>query len=239
MITCLTLLKNREEYERLLAAVRKYAAAYTDEMWTYFFFQSISQARQLLDTEPVLDLISWDVTMKGALGLLEKMRRRNREAYLMIIADTSVSPMAYLRPGIAPGALLLKPVGGDDMETVIRDLFELMANRADYNKEDTFLVETREGKQHIPIRQIDCFEAKEKKVFVRTKSCEYGFYDTLDALERHLPPGFVRCHRSYIVNMKRARMLRLDENVIEMTDGAQIPFSRSYKKVLKEYFKHG
>lgn len=238
MITCLTLLKNREEYERLLAAVRKYAAAYTEEMWNYLFFQSIPQVEKLLDTEPVLDLISWDITMKGALGLLEKMRRRNKDAYLMVIADTSISPMAYLRPGIAPGALLLKPVGGDDMEMVVRDLFELMAKREGRSQEDSFLVETREGKQYVPLGQIDCFEAKEKKVFVRTKSCEYGFYDTLDTLEIRLPPGFARCHRSYIANMKRARMLRMDESVIEMTDGAWIPFSRSYKKALKEYFKH-
>lgn len=238
MITCLTLLKKEDEYKQLLGVIRKYAAICTDEQWSYLFFQTISQVEGLLDKEPVLDLVSWDVTIAGSVPLLEKMRSRYREAYLMIIADTSISPMAYLRPGIAPGALLLKPVNAGEMEKVVQALFEVFVRKEGSSQEDSFLVETREGKQYIPMGQIDYFEAKEKKVFVRTKSREYGFYDTLETLEKSLPAEFVRCHRSYIVNMKRAGMLRLAENVVQMADGVQVPFSRSYKKVLKEYFKN-
>ena len=237
MITSLTLIKKREEYEQLLGIIRKYAAIYTDEIWSYLFFQNISQVAGLLDSEPVLDLVSWDVTITGAMALLKKMRGQYREANLMIIADMSISPMEYLRPGIAPGALLLKPIHSKEIENVVRDLFEVLMNKND-NLTDSFLVETREGKRYIPMGQIDYFEAKEKKVFVRTKSCEYGFYDTLDTLEKRLPAGFVRCHRSYILNLKRAGTLRLSENMVEMMDGVQVPFSRSYKKTLKEYFKN-
>lgn len=238
MITSLTLLKKKGEYEPLLHTVRRFAAVYTDEAWSYPFFQSISEIERFLDTEPVVDLISWDVTIDGALALLEKMRSQYQKAYLMIIADMSISPMQYLKPGISPEALLLKPVNSDDMEKVVRALFEVFIKRMDQDQADTFLVETREGKQYIPMEQIDYFESKEKKVFVRVKSCEYGFYDTLDTLEKRLPSGFIRCHRSYIVNMKRARGMISAESIIRMADGAQVPFSRSYKNVLKEYFKN-
>ncbi len=238
MITSLTLLKKKGEYEPLLHTVRKFAALYTDEAWSYPFFQSISEMEHFLDTEPVVDLINWDVTIEGALTLLEKMRSQYQKAYLMIIADMSISPMQYLKPGISPGALLLKPVNSADMEKVVRDLFEVFIKRMDEDQTDAFLVETREGKQYIPMEQIDYFEAKEKKVFVRVKSCEYGFYDTLDTLEKQLPSWFIRCHRSYIANMKRAGGMTLADNTIRMIDGTQVPFSRSYKNVLKEYFKN-
>lgn len=237
MITHLALLKKKAEYEQLLKVIQKYAAIYTDEMWSYLYAQSVSGAEALLAAEPVLDFISWDVTVKDALTALEKMRSFHRDAFLMVVADISVSPMAYLKPGIFPGALLMKPVNRQDLEQVMRDLFEVLTKRFDCGQADTFLVETREGKQYIPLGQIDYFEAKEKKVFVRTKSCEYGFYDALEALEDRLPAGFVRCHRSYIVNMKRARNLNLSEHVIVMADDVEVPFSRSYRKALKEYLK--
>ncbi len=237
MITSLTLLKKKGEYEPLLRTLRRFAAVYTDEMWSYPFFQSISETERFLETEPVVDLVNWDVTIDGALALLEKMRSQCQKACLMIIADMSISPMQYLKPGILPEALLLKPINSDDMENVVRALFEVFIRRMDA-QEDAFLVETREGKQYIPMEQIDYFEAKEKKVFVRVKSFEYGFYDTLDTLEKRLPSGFIRCHRSYIVNMKRARGMISADSIIRMADGARVPFSRSYKHILKEYFKN-
>ncbi len=238
MITYLALLKKRTEGEQLLKIIRKYAAIYTDEMWSYRLFQNVSDLEKFLDSEPVLDLVSWDVTIEGALATLETMRSQYQQAYLMIIADASVSPMSYLKPGIFPGALLLKPMEQQDVEQIVRDLFEVFTGKSNPGRTESFLIETREGTQYIPVGQIDYFEAKEKKVFVRTKSCEYGFYDVLEGLENRLPAEFVRCHRSYIVNMKRAKALILAKNVIQMVDNIEVPFSRSYKKILRGYMKH-
>ena len=56
MITHLALLKKKAEYEQLLKVIQKYAAIYTDEMWSYLYAQSVSGAEALLAAEPVLDL---------------------------------------------------------------------------------------------------------------------------------------------------------------------------------------
>ena len=48
---------------------------------------------------------------------------------------------------------------------------------------ESFVIETREGKQYIPLNQIYYVEAREKKIFIRT--------------------NFLRCQRSYIVNMSK------------------------------------
>jgi len=132
----------------------------------------------------------------------------------------------------------LKPIEHDNTEEVIQNIFEVFVNRFEEGISESFLVETREGKQYIPMRQIDYFEAKEKKVFIRTKSREYGFYDTLDALQERLPKEFLRCHRSYIINMARVKMLHTVQNMVQMEDDITVPFSRSYRKVLKEYWKN-
>lgn len=228
----------KTDFEKIKVAVRKRAAVYTEEKWNYFCFFTVTEAEQFLEKEPVLELISWDITMKGAQEALERLRCVYRKAFLLVIADTAVRPTVYLKPRIAPGALLLKPVEGDEVEEVMQDIFEVFIKEFDEGIEDTFLVETREGKQYIPIRQIDYFEAKEKKIFIRTKSKEYGFYGTLDTLQEKLPTDFLRCHRSYIVNMKRVKVLLPAQNLLQMADNVIVPFSRSYKKILKEHWKN-
>jgi len=239
MITFLALSKETADYDTIKVAIRKRAAIYTEEKWNYLCFRTVAEAEKFLEKEPVLDLISWDMTMKGAQEALEHMRRLHAEAFLLIIADIAVPPTSYLKPKIAPGALLLKPVECSKTEEVIQEIFEVFVKRFDKGISNTFLVETRDGRQYIPMEQIDYFEAKEKKIFIRTKSNEFGFYDTLDTLQKKLPTGFLRCHRSYIVNMKRVKMLLPAQNLIQMTDDVIVPFSRSYKKILKEFWKNG
>ena len=238
MITFMALSAKAADYEIIKVAIKKRAAVYTEEKWECLCFKTVDEAEKFLEKEPVIEWIGWDVTLGGAQKALEQLRGRYKEAFLMIIADTTISPMVYLKPQIAPGALLLKPIEHDNTEEVIQNIFEVFVNRFEEGISESFLVETREGKQYIPMRQIDYFEAKEKKVFIRTKSREYGFYDTLDALQERLPKEFLRCHRSYIINMARVKMLHTVQNMVQMEDDITVPFSRSYRKVLKEYWKN-
>ncbi|MCX4267234.1 MAG: LytTR family DNA-binding domain-containing protein [Lachnospiraceae bacterium] len=227
------------DFDMIQVAVRKRAALYTEEKWDCLCFCTVTEAERFLEKEPVLELISWDVTLSGAQEALERLRKVHQEAFLLIVADTTVKPTVYLKPRIAPGALLLKPVEKANTEEVMQDIFDVFIQRWEEGISDTFLVETREGKQYIPIGQIDYFEAKEKKIFIRTKSSEYGFYGTLEMLQEKLPDGFLRCHRSYIVNMKRVKALLSKQNLLQMADSVVVPFSRSYKKILKEYWSNG
>lgn len=80
-------------------------------------------------------------------------------------------------------------------------------------------------------------EAREKKIFIRTKQEEYGFYDTIENMEKKLPENFLRCHRSYIVNMSKVTAVKLSQSLIEIQNELQVPLSRSYKKTVKEYNK--
>ncbi len=219
--------------------VLEYAARYTEQKWNYICFKNVVEAETFLKQEPILDMVSWDITLKNAQKSLENMRKTYTEAFLIVVADATISPITYLKPKIAPKALLLKPVNEHTVKSVVQDIFEVFLSHIDSEEssEEEFLIETRQEKQFIPIKQIDYFEAKEKKVFVRTKSNEYSFYDTLGTLQERLPSYFVRCHRSYIVNMKRVKKLLFSENRIELIDDVIVPFSRSYKKVLKGYCK--
>ena len=57
-------------------------------------------------------------------------------------------------------------------------------------------------------------------------------------MEKRLPGFFCRCHRSYIINMRKVTAVKASLNLIEMQDEIQVPLSRSYKKAIKEYHKN-
>ena len=63
---------------------------------------------------------------------------------------------------------------------------------------------------------------------------EYGCYETLDKVLQQLPDYFQRCHRSYVINMSHVKAVLFSQNKIEMTEGEEIPLSRSYRKQIKE-----
>ena len=54
-------------------------------------------------------------------------------------------------------------------------------------------------------------------------------------MEKKLPESFLRCHRSYIVNMSKVTAVKVSQSLIEVQDDLQVPLSRSYKKMVKEY----
>ena len=158
---------------------------------------------------------------------------------IMIMADMSVSPMQYMTPAIRAASLLLRPFSGEQLRAVCGDFFEncrkeLFGDRTEKN----FLVENSDGKTMLPYSSIFYFEAREKKIFVRTKTAEYGIYDTIDRLQQDLPEEFVRCHRGFVINSALIEKVKLSENLIYMKNDILVPLSRSYKSAIKELL-HG
>lgn len=238
MITFLSVASKKEENNLMRESVREQAALRTDEMWKFHMFEQIPEAEEFLKDVPVLDIISWDVTINQSVRSLEKVRQDYKQAYLMVVADGSISPMMYLRPGIMPSSLLLKPFSRENLVMVVNEMMDAFTEKFDSKDvPESFVIESREGKQYIPLSQIYYIEAREKKLFIRTKQEEYGFYDTIENIEKKLPENFLRCHRSYIVNMSKVTAVKLSQSLIEMQNELQVPLSRSYKKTVKEYNK--
>lgn len=239
MITYLSFASRKEENLMLLEKIRDCAARLTEESWRYELYERLDELRKFLEKEPVIDLVCWDITVPDALTGLEQMRRHYRHAFLMVISDTRISPAAYLKPSILPTSLLLKPLTRDKIGEAVDGIVRFYLEQSENDIHDRFVIDTREGKQYVPMPQIYYVEARAKKVYVRTLSEEYGFYGTIDSIGQNLPDNFRRCHRSYIVNMSKVTAVRLSENRLELQGGLEVPLSRSYRKEIKEFHKDG
>lgn len=98
----------------------------------------------------------------------------------------------------------------------------------------------RDGAQvHVvPVERVDYVEAQDDYVAVHEGKISHLKHQTLADLAESLDPArFVRVHRSFLVNVERIARIELlakDQRVAVLTDGREIPVSRSGHDRLKE-----
>lgn len=184
--------------------------------------------------DQLIDIIYYEVTDKMDVEQLKTLRRNESAALLMLLTTSRVSPMMYLKPGIAPDLLLLRPFTQSDFNELNEELFdEFETKMSAPDEEEKIIVHSRDGKAVFPFYKISFFEANNKKIHIRIGNEEYDFYDSIDNLMRKVPDYFARCHRSYLVNTKKIKKVKLADGIIELDMGAAIPLSRSYKSNFK------
>ena len=148
----------------------------------------------------------------------------------MLLADTSISPMSYMKPSIKATSLLLRPSSDENMQEVLKEfLIDFVEKHEGNDPEHVFKIETKREVQYIPYDKIFYFEARKRKLYVRTLSEEYPFIDTVDHLEEILGEQFIRCHRSFIVNTRKIVGISLSDQLINLTNELAVPLSRGYK----------
>lgn len=222
------------ERELMERTIRRAAARFTEEKWELPYFEQMEPMLAYLKDGPLLDMACFDVSAAGSIDCLEQIRRRYKEMLLLLIAEPSMSPMEYIRPSILASSLLLRPITGERLLDSLSELFGQYREKQAGGEEESLVIETREGRTLVPFSKIYYFEAREKKIYLRLKKQELTFYDTLEHLEKRLPEGFTRCHRSFIVSRGRIRKVMLSKNLIVLEQGMEIPLSRSYKSAFKE-----
>lgn len=236
MISMLTVNGKHAEFSLIKDAVSDVAARLTEDFWNTKFFENCTKCKDFLKNEPLIDFGCCDVTLDGMLELLPEIRKGYEQMGIILIADVGVSPVKYLKPGIRADALLLRPLTTESIKEGMEELvISSLKNRECSNNQDAYVIDSKEGKTILPYDRIFYFEAREKKIFVRLKNEEYGFYSTMEELSKQLPEYFLRCHRSYIINMGKIRKILGGQNMVELESGFSLPFSRSYKHSLMSF----
>ena len=114
----------------------------------------------------------------------------------------------------------------------------LAAARSDRSPLQRILIRNRADVHVIPVAKIDYLEAQDDYVGVHAAGKTYLKEQTLSELETLLDTSaFVRIHRRYILNLSRLSKLELavsDSRIAILTDGTQLPVSRSGYARLRE-----
>jgi DNA-binding LytR/AlgR family response regulator len=137
------------------------------------------------------------------------------------------------RPSVHPSGVLLAPPERARLYALIREIYaEQIRTKDDHTPK--FTIKT--GGEHILIStgSIFFFEAKDKKIALRTENQEISFYSNFDTIIKQLPDWFIRCHKGFVVNTSKIARANLTDMTLTLTDGSVLPMSRSHRQDVSE-----
>lgn len=214
--------------------MRNVIAFYSDDDWQIDSCTEVKKYAEKYRTHLQIDMSCFDVTKDGSVEALEELRKFDKSAMLILISDTTISPLRYMKPALMAGSLMLKPLSGPVVSNTIKEIFNEINATEQVPDGKKFCLETRSGQKLVPYDKILFFEAREKKIFLNMDCEEFSFYSSLDVLEKSLPDNFIRCHRGFIVNKNKITQIVFAQNIIYCNSDIIIPLSRSCKPILKE-----
>lgn len=178
------------------------------------------------------DMIYLDVQMDGMNGIEAAKKLRAMGSQAQIIFLTNSKEYVFESFDAAPLQYLLK---GKFPIKKFEEVFLKAAQLSKQNEGELFECVRGADRVTIPVRRISYFEVAKRIITVHYGTKSYDFYSSMDELEnRLLQKGFVRTHRSFLVNLAHIRRLGQDE--LELTGGEHIPLGRTHVKKVKQVF---
>ena len=167
------------------------------------------------------------------IKLAKKIRQKDRNAYIVFNTKRTDSVYNVMTGLIRPAGFFKKPIKKDELQVLMGDIYRDYLNLQG-KSEDIFHVNIGSTIYHLDYNQILYFEAYQKKIYIHTYNQRIGYYDSITELAVKLNSQFVRCHRSYLVNIDNIKKISFNDMVLEMKDGKEIFISRTYKNTLRE-----
>lgn len=228
--------ESKTERQHILMHSKDLAGRWTEEAWKWVECGSLQELKELIAEKVHTDIACVDITAEGALELTKELRKCLPSVYIILIASPAISPVLYMRPSVGAESLMLKPLTKEQLQEILGEAIQAYARRF-YKPDESkvFVIENRGGRDLVDYENIYFFEAREKRVYLNTKTDEYAFYNTLDQLEERLSEDFIRCHRSFLVNKSKIEKVYLSQNRMVLSDDFEVPLSRSCKSGIKEY----
>lgn len=178
--------------------------------------------------------------IEGCIQLYASIMSRNRENYALICLDDARYLDEVLSRCLRPAGVLLFPLREDLMRATLRRVFNDYLSLHESEPDERYMVVTSSGTtQRVAYRDILYLEAQNKTLNICLRHHALTVRASLNELERTLPEGFLRCHRSYIVNCSYIERFDSAQMMLELTTGERLSVSRSCKSALLEALKGG
>lgn len=179
--------------------------------------------------EKSYDLLLSDILTTGLNGIeaAKKLRSLGKNMDIVFISTTA----EYALDGYSVKALryLKKPVDQEELRLVILESYQ------NYLKNGFLVVNTLERVYRIRYRDIYYLESSGRDLVIHLKNEELTTRMKLSDVEKTLTgPSFIRCHRSYIVNLMRT--VSIERYQITLSNGDVVPVSQAQYSFVKTRF---
>ena len=170
------------------------------------------------------DIIFLDVVMPIFNGIEVARELRKTDSSVKIVFLTSSPEYAVDSYTVKANNYLLKPVDDEKLYQCLNELSEELETIS-----NMILIKCSNAVHKLPLRNIEYVEAQNKHTLFILKNNQ--ILESIETFYLHedkllLADGFIKCHRSYIVNINHIDTYTTKE--IRMRSGYRIPISRTY-----------
>lgn len=224
------------EYARLIKKIAKKNGV---EVIVFSFNSGEELLFHLADSPNRADIIYLDILMGKLNGIETAKKLRELQCSSEIIFLTTSEDFVYKAYDISPVHYLLK---SKTSTAKFEEVFLRAMTLALKKEYDMFLCESGTTQKVIPVKDISFFEIRKRIITVHYNGGEsFDFYSTMEQLENQLlHKGFVRIHRSYIVNL--FYISQFQNNILYLKTGEKVTVGTTYmqqtKKAFVDYVSH-
>jgi hypothetical protein len=168
----------------------------------------------------------------GGLAFARCALEKNRDNYLVVVVPSVECLEEVLSGSLRVSGALVRPIRQDRA----RSLFQRLSD--DYqgmvvSPENALIFHAGASVIRVPRASLLYVEAIGKKLELWTARQRFSVYASLADLEQTLKNDFVRCHRSFLINLAAVERVDFSRMEARMRGGSVVPISRSQKAVLK------
>lgn len=187
--------------------------------------------KYLDDDEEMIDIIFLDIVLGSYNGIEWGTKLQEKKPDVKIIFITGYIQHVEEIFNCTPFALLLKPITLKKVEDVLeRAVTALLSEKVSY-----LTVRNKEGIQNVEMKNIVYIESRGRYIELHMINTEViKITMTMNKIEEMLNEDFVKCHRSYFINLKKIE--KLSKNNVYVAGSSILPVSAAnYKNVYDKF----
>lgn len=187
---------------------------------------------EYIKTNPV-DVVFLDIDMRpqmSGLELAEKIRKKNKDVYL--IFTTGHLEYGLIAYRYKTFDYLSKPITAERVDDTLVRLFDDIS----YSPKSFIKIDNKNT--IISADKVNYIVKEGMKSIFYTDDSILEVYNSFSKLEDSLPNNFMRCHKSYIVNLDKITGIQISTNQVDFGQDCHCYIGPKYKEKFMEVFNH-
>ena len=218
--------------QKLSSTLENIFTKYNYDASVSFQTDNVDSLLQYVDTNKI-DVLFLDISLKSnktGLEVAEMIRKKNKDIYL--IFTTGHLEYAMLAYKFKTFDYIAKPFTTERLEDTVVRLFE------DIHGLPTKYLKIDNKNTIIDENEIEYIKRDGMKVVFHTSFNDYDAYSSFNKLQDSLPNNFIRCHKSFVVNINKIKNVDFVENRVYFENNSFCEIGPKYKKSLIGVFEN-
>lgn len=196
----------------------------------YEYFESYTQLKDRI-SEFDLFILDYQVPEINGIEFAEMLRSSYGEEKAVIFL-TSFPEIVYESFKVRPHRFLIKPIDKEKFYEALDSYF-----KTNHISKRIF-IKTLGDTQVVNLDDVYYIEASRKDVCINKENEQIVYHKSITDMEAQLASfGFFRCHRSFLVNLKKIK--KFDSKTVWLTNGAELPMgAKKLGEFNKEYLRN-